>query len=293
MNGIFPNFFVIGAPNAGTTSIWYLLKQHPDIFMSEVKEPRFFSKEDYLHHLSWYKSLFQDVKKEKAIGEASVNYCETHIFSNMAEKIKKYNPSSRFVYVVRDPIDRITSCWRQALSSDHWCKYYYHHELMPLDFEKAVFDYPHLLETTFYFRNIREYIRLFGEDKIKIVFYEDLKNDSLTLIQEIYEFLEVDPQFIPNGLNKPQNQGATKKMAHPSLRTLTSFIYNLQLEPFKSKNNAIVNLVSKYYPRVGQINPVWTEGAKQKLISQLQEDSQVLLSYCGKPLKFWNIDLDQ
>lgn len=86
-----PNFLVVGAAKSGTTSIYHYLKQHPEIYVPENKEPRFFvsSKFEEFHRnncfynyfcksitftLENYKILFDGVTKETSIGEASVQY---------------------------------------------------------------------------------------------------------------------------------------------------------------------------------------------------------------------------
>ena len=82
-----PNFIIIGAMKAATTSLYTYLKQHPDIFMSSVKEPMFFNnytkennyivkgrKTKKITTLKQYYDLFNAVKNETAIGEASPSY---------------------------------------------------------------------------------------------------------------------------------------------------------------------------------------------------------------------------
>lgn len=291
MNERYPNFFIIGAPNAGTTSLWYLLKQHPDIYMSEVKEPRFFSRSDYKKHLTWYKSLFEHVKNEKIVGEASVDYCETHLFKDTPKNIYKFNPTAKLVYVVRDPIDRINSCWRQALSSGHWYRYYYHTGLMPLSFGKAIFEYPHLLKTTMYYQNLSEFLKYFDENQIKILFYEDFKRNGQESVQSIFEFLGIDTGFVPNGIDKPKNVGATKKMAHPSLKKIANILS--RFPGFTSVNNFNrgISMIAKYYPKTKQIEPQWSFETKQKFLSYVKDDSTKILDYANKSHDIWTLNI--
>jgi len=133
-----PNFFIVGAAKAGTTSLYNYLKQHPDIYMSPIKEPNYFAKDidinlfrkDYkktalidtqkyfskpkleeLHlafitELEDYIKLFQKVSNEKVIGETSVSY----LYSKVAAKeIKKLVPDAKIVIILRDPIERAYS----------------------------------------------------------------------------------------------------------------------------------------------------------------------------------------
>ena len=117
-----PNFLIIGAMRAGTTSLYHYLKQHPQVYMSPVKEPRFFALEGekpdpgrptderLMNHsitdIEAYRALFQAVSKETAIGEASPLY----LYSPKApERIRHYIPDAKLIAVLRDPVERAYS----------------------------------------------------------------------------------------------------------------------------------------------------------------------------------------
>src|SRR6185436_11499315 len=99
-----PNFFIVGAPKAGTTSLYYYLKRHPEVFMSHIKEPNYFAYDEtvkqHLYHkekgvgtFEEYKKLFATANGQyKAIGEASVSYL---FYPSVAERIKKMVPQAR------------------------------------------------------------------------------------------------------------------------------------------------------------------------------------------------------
>jgi len=103
-----PNFFIIGAPRSGTTSVYYWLKEHPEVYMSPEKEPNFFYS-PFGNEMSQneYESLFTDRKKEHSIvGEASVWY----LFSGYAvDRILDYQPDAKFLVLLRNPVKMILS----------------------------------------------------------------------------------------------------------------------------------------------------------------------------------------
>jgi Sulfotransferase family len=134
-----PNFFIIGAAKAGTTSLYQYLAQHPDIYMSPIKEPNYFSTEinfedvrpevqerikllkidaylkgdmkrtihrAFIKNQNQYESLFRFVANQKAIGEASASYLYS---PEAANAIKKYNPDAKIIIVLRNPVQRIYS----------------------------------------------------------------------------------------------------------------------------------------------------------------------------------------
>jgi hypothetical protein len=143
-SGRLPNFFVVGAPKAGTTSVWRYLDQHPDVFMSPIKEPAFFSPEmvkvsdgtsarqarerrdiqafldgpmtERRHEgfvVEWetYCRLFRDARAERAIGEGTVSY-----LGSLAapEAIRQRIPDARIVMILRDPAERLFSHYKAA-----------------------------------------------------------------------------------------------------------------------------------------------------------------------------------
>jgi len=110
-----PNFFILGAAHAGTTSFNNYLKSNPEVFASSIKEPNFFSPTiNKLHiglssetpnlSLDEYLSLFSSVKNEKIICDASTRY----LYDPQTPKlIHEFNPDSKFLVILRDPIERL------------------------------------------------------------------------------------------------------------------------------------------------------------------------------------------
>ena len=111
-----PNFLVIGAAKAGTTTVYQYLKQHPQVYMSPRKEPHFFSKngtKDYpIPTLEDYQALFQEASDEIAIGEASTSYL-TH--PQTAERIQYHIPHAKLIAILRDPANRTYSLYIMLL----------------------------------------------------------------------------------------------------------------------------------------------------------------------------------
>jgi len=126
-----PNFLIVGAPKSGTTSLYYYLKEHPEIYMSKLKEPHFFSKEcknlpfrgpkdeslgstKYMN-LTWedYQNLFKGAITYKAVGEASADYL--YYFKCSIKNIKKYLGNPKIIIILRNPIERAFSAYLHML----------------------------------------------------------------------------------------------------------------------------------------------------------------------------------
>lgn len=218
-----PNFFVVGAVKTGSTSLAYYLEQHPDIYISPIKEPHFFSKdirsadfhpeyrrsvsinvEAYLgkHVLSrmhvahiedqsQYLELFREVKDEKVVGELSMSY----LYSNCAaENILRFDPDAKVVMVLRQPVERAYSHYLMDVSGFASADVGF---IQALESDWANVDKgwgkSHLyVELGRYFEQVQRYLALFPEKQVKVFLYEDYRDDPAGFMEELFEFLEVD-----------------------------------------------------------------------------------------------------
>jgi hypothetical protein len=162
---------------------------------------------------------------------------------------------------------------------------------MPLSFEKAIFEYPHLLKTTLYYQNFSEFLKYFNEEQIKILFYEDFKKNGQESVQSLFEFLKVDPAFVPRGIDKPKNVGVTKKMAHPSLKKMANFLSGIPVIASVNNFNKVITMIAKYYPKTKQIEPNWPFETKQKYLSYVKNDAIRILDYANKPHDIWTLNI--
>src|SRR5262249_47246667 len=103
---VWPNFFIVGAPRAGTTSLYQYLKQAPGIYMSPVKEPHYFGHNSGRRSEAKYLELFRGAEGHSAVGEASVSYLRN---PGTAERIKRSLPGARIIIIVRDPVEVVYS----------------------------------------------------------------------------------------------------------------------------------------------------------------------------------------
>src|SRR3972149_11450918 len=102
-----PNFFIVGAPKCGTTAMYTYLKQHPEVFMSDLKELHFFGTDH--HRINYtpytkeqYLSFFDGAGDKRRIGEASTSYLYSE---RAAVEIKEFNPFARIIIMLRNPVD--------------------------------------------------------------------------------------------------------------------------------------------------------------------------------------------
>ena len=102
-----PNLIVIGAPKGGTTSLHHYLGAHPDVFMSRRKELGLFDREDWRDRVEWYERQFPDRPRGYA-GESSPAYSMHPTVAGVPERIHELLPDARLIYLVRDPVERLS-----------------------------------------------------------------------------------------------------------------------------------------------------------------------------------------
>jgi hypothetical protein len=218
-----PNFFIAGAPNTGTTSLYFYLRQHPQVYLSPVKEPTFFGAVDLLSGpysggilrrtardrdalrpylegrpprgrqpvvLEWetYLELFRNVRHETAIGEASVRYL---LLPAAARAIRARIPHARLIFVLRDPAEwlfmrYLKMFWRDPRGS------FSRRLLAAMDPGDA---WAPAVAAGCYATHLQRFFDVFPREQMQIHLYEDYQADARAVVREILAFLGVDPEY--------------------------------------------------------------------------------------------------
>lgn len=182
---------VIGAGKSGTTSLQHYLGRHPEIFMSDPKEPDYFPRRRWREQLDWYESLFPEPAPVR--GEASTSYSAYPVFQDVPRRISELIPDVRLIYLVRDPIDRILAHYSQhrAIGKDD----------RPLDeaIRSSLRDgdekpNPYLCVSS-YATQVEQYLAVFPAERLLVIDNADLLEDRRTVLRETFRFLGVDESF--------------------------------------------------------------------------------------------------
>ena len=208
-----PNFFILGAGKSGSTSLYYILKQHPEIHMSPIKEPVFFC-EDFqvVKNPIQYFELFSPEKGEKLLGEASHAYLSN---PSSPKVLKLLFPEAKFIVIMRNPVDRAYSLFNhQKRSGDELIKNFdkalkaEEGRFKSKKFRKCCTEY---FYNQMYFRSglygeqIERYFSYFDKEQFQFLTLSQLKNDPLSTVKKIWKFLGADPDFTPEF--KVRNKG--------------------------------------------------------------------------------------
>ena len=235
-----PNFFLVGAPKAGTTSLYHYLRQHPDIYMSPVKEPCYFSSEvrpencdpDYRPHMvslveqtrqllhdpmtipvtdgivtTWedYLQLFYAANGQRAIGEASVGYLSSE---TAAAGIAARIPHAKVLMVLRSPVDRAFSQYQHIVTSGLVRESFRDYVRACLrQGDRGIGPYNPFLEMGFYATQVQRYLDHFSRAQVGIWIYEETRLRQEDFLTQIFRFLDVDESVRPDigkRYNEPQ-----------------------------------------------------------------------------------------
>jgi len=280
-----PNFFVIGAAKAGTTSLCALLGQHPDICMSDPKEPHFFSSdENYKKGMEWYGNFFKNINSQRMIGEGSVSYTNRTQWPDVAERIRKVAPDAKFLYLVRHPLERIVSHWRMFARED----------LHVPEFNKAIFDSRlthHLLDRSKYWFQISAYREHFPDSSILVLFFEDFIENPEAIAKSCFRFLDVEmdielKEALP-ALNVAAKKGGPDRYFAKLLRFTGILDRWRDMIPDRLWKSAAKSRLFKGQKDDG---PVWDDNVRKWIVEQLYEDTRKFLKFYGKPDDYWNFD---
>lgn len=175
-----PDFVVIGAMKAATSTLHDQLARQPGVFMSAPKEPCFFSDDEvYARGLSWYASLFERAREDDLCGESSTHYTKLPNHPHAAERLARLLPDAKLIYVMRDPLDRLVShflhCWSERE--------------VGRDLPRAVSRCPELVHYGCYAMQLAPYLGRFGPDRVLPVFFERLQRDPQAELERIGRFL--------------------------------------------------------------------------------------------------------
>lgn len=300
-----PNFLIIGAAKSGTTALYQHLRQHPEIYMTPIKETNFFAFEGEKveftgikqneSSLSYQKEIitephnyakqFEEVTEEKAIGES----CPSYLYiSKAAQRIYSYNPDIRLIVILRDPVERAYSNFlhhvrdRNEQTEDFLSAV----EAEPKRIEENWWWGFHYVQVGLYFKQIRRFLELFGRDRMRIYLYEDYLGNPKYVLDNILNFLEVDNRYDFDLTTKHNATGV------PTNRLLDKIIY--ESNPLKTAYQKLfpfTNIRQKITSRITNLNslkkPPLSLEVRNKLLPLFYEDILKLQDLIERDLSLW------
>jgi hypothetical protein len=271
-----PNFLVIGARKGGTTSLYRYLLAHPQVFMSSVKEPLFFSS-NWDRGLAWYEGLFDGAAQARAVGEASTEYTSHPVFSGVPERIANLLPDVRLVYLVRHPIERMLSEYHFYLSRGMVHDPSADHALL----------HDGYWYLSSYAMQIEQYLEYFSRDQLLIVKSEDLRSDRIRVLRRVFEFLGVDGSVPPKHLEKEHLKASERRVRRPvdhALRRIPGYRSVASVAP-----RSLARLKDRVVTKPAPPPPTLSDGARREIEDRLRDDVRRLRRYMGEDFDGWGL----
>ena len=292
-----PDFLVIGAAKAGTTAFYWYLRQHPDVFMPEVKEPHYFAFAGQrlafkgpgvglnraITDRATYERLFEAGAGRRAIGEASAS---SLYVPEAPERIRREAPEARLIAILRQPADRAFSSYLH-LKRDGREPAAGFAEALALEPQRIRDDWGFLWryrDVGYYGRQLERYYALFPRERIRIYLHEDLRRDTPGVVRDAYAFIGVDQAFVPDtsvqfnpgGIPRSSLLGAAIGFRSPLRWLARRALPPIVLQRLKSQ----VGRQALARPRLDPL-------LRARLTDEFAEDIRLLASLIGRDLSHW------
>lgn len=282
-----PEAYLIGAQKAGTTTLAYLLDQHPDITVSQPKESHFFA-HNRDKGLDWYKEQFPESPGTICL-DASTSYSMAPLtegpkrnkqkdkeYEGVPAEVYSVNPYAKFIYLLRDPVERTYSgYWHSVRMGDD-----------SEEFRTTILGDPFYLDVSDYYGQLLLWLSYFPLESFFIVLFEEMKENPERVVRECCKFLGVSEEITPMQLDSPKNQSRRvgwlgRRMNkfgidHPDLRVALKSVAPASVEKL------LTNVKSGSKPI-----PTMNEEDRRFLAEYFRERNRKLEELTGLPLTKW------
>lgn len=269
------NFIYIGPDKSGSTWLYEIFKQHPQIFIPDAKDIYFFDRY-YYKGFDWYLSFFKGSEGYKAVGEISHDY----LFSQKAAQriYEFFGKKIKLLTILRNPIEKTWSTYLFVQRSG----------LTSKSFMEAIKDYPEIIDRSLYGKHLKSYFKIFDKVQIKIFLFDDLEKSPRDFAKNIFKVLNVDfietlpyeKKVLP--ASKPRSYFLAK-LAKKSANLLRNLGMVNLLGKIKT-NELILKLLYKPYEKKPSMPPE----IKEFLIENyFKKDIELLSQITNKDFSFW------
>lgn len=273
-----PEFILGGAQKSGTTSLHYYLNQHPDIFLhtGKLQEIHYFDDPDnYKKGIDWYVTFFKDIDGHRLIGQNCPAYM---YFDYVPERIYKVMPGVKFIFILRNPVDRAYSHYWHVWRKNRERKKF--EVALKLENERILLGYRYKRNYSYlsrgkYMSLINNYLEYFSRSQILIIIYEEFVKNPNFVLEKCFNFLEVESNF------HVETSIVYNKAKIPRNRLIRKFLTNR----YCRKIQFLQKIDNKFNYRIRY--PEMIEKTKNELNTYYKNDIRELQTFLDKDLSFW------
>lgn len=291
-----PNFIIAGVARCGTTSLYYYLKQSPEIGFSSIKEPKYFSnlRTNFPHRgigdltvddkivksFTEYKQLFEGLDKYKLVGEASSDYFFFH--KSSINEIKKVLGDIPIIISLRNPTERAFSAYNNLIRDNR--------EFLP--FEEAINAEEKRINDNWDWMWAYKKGSLYSEaleafyanfSKVKVIIFEELAENPKKIINEITDFLQISPIKNIDVSTKYSPSGKPKNLFIKLISSRNNYLYPIRNYAIKMIPRKYIEFVSQNFFQKNDMNEV----TKKQLDNFFNEDVEKVEKLIGRNLNIW------
>ncbi|MCX8125372.1 MAG: sulfotransferase domain-containing protein [Spirochaetes bacterium] len=284
-----PNFLIVGAAKSGTTSLYYWLKQHPEVFMPDNKEPSYFVYGYGISDWEKYLSLFELGRGKKAIGEASASYL---VAPESAQWIRQKLGNVKIIILLRNPVERAYSLYSwMVMEGYEWISNFeealaaeegrFCNEFFRTNNPEYFWDYMYV-RSGLYYEQVMRYMDIFED--IKIYLFDELVTSSKAIYFDVCNFLGINNTFDPVFVHQNPSRLPRSIRLQFILRRLRSLVGKIPKfsKPLKCSISLIMNLNISFGSK-----PVVSLETRQFLKKRYERDILELSKLIGKDLYSW------
>jgi len=233
-----PDFIIAGPQKCATTWLYECLREHPEVLLPDTDSVHYFDMH-YSRGEGWYRDHFGSYDGEAMVGEETPSY----IRDDMAPKrISRTIPDAKILFVLRNPVDRAFSHYWHEKSKDK----------MSFEFSEVFENYDLYNDWVvpgLYNRHIERYLEHIPSENLKLLFFDDLVDNDWAYLQDVYEFLDVDPTYQPSVLDSKVNEGkkrgvTSKRLYQVAVRAYSKWAPQFAVDAVRPVHDAVLGLAT-------------------------------------------------
>ena len=286
MAGRLPNFLVVGAMKAGTTSLTLYLAAHPDVYVPPGKEAHFFERDErWGRGVDWYREWFAGAGSQRAIGEGTAGYM---FFADVPARMAAVVPEARLIAILRDPVERAYSHYlhtRTRAGERRTFSQIVDEELQDNSFRslplsRQALGRSHYLARGLYLQQVQNLCEHYDRDALLVLLLDDLELHPGRAFRDVCRFLKIDDTVVPENVGTRVNP-----YVEPRSQRLWDLALRLRL--LRALPNGVRMAAIRALVRFDPDHPPMDPDVRARLSGYFAAPNAALGEWLGRDLSHW------